>query len=105
MLAGREASIDGQTIFCRSSRAGGSGGWEWRAGISRGGGALWRRGEHGHYLGTALAGDRERCTGPDGRPQAEVDFGRAPYLVAGADEEGFHLARAGGRTCRTWPQG
>ena len=55
---------------------------------------------------TALAGDRQRCARPDGRAQAEGDFGRAPCLVAGAHQgKGLHLARAGRRTGRAWPQG
>ena len=49
--------------------------------------------QHGDQLGAAVAGDRERCAGPDGRTQAEVDFGGAPRLVAGAHEGGDFTLR------------
>ena len=40
-----------------------------------GGGAVWCGHQHGDQLGAAVARDRQRCAGPDGRPQAEGDFG------------------------------
>ena len=42
------------------------------------GGAVWGGRQHGHSLGSALPRDRQRCAGPDGRTQAEEDFGEAP---------------------------
>src|SRR5262245_46528364 len=46
MLAGKEASMDGETLFDRSSRAGRSGGQDWRHLMPLGGKAV--RGEHQH---------------------------------------------------------
>ena len=62
--------------------------------------------QHGDQLGAALAGDRQRCAGQDGRAQAEGDLGRAPRLAVAADQgRRLHLARAGGRTCRARAEG
>src|ERR1700704_440121 len=106
MLAGTEASMDGQTLFHGSSRAGDCGGLDWRPFAPPGGGAIWRRREHCDCLGTALARDRQRCAGADGRAQAEGYFGRVPRLVTGARQgKGLHLAWACSRTRRARPQG
>src|ERR1019366_5750521 len=71
-----------------------------------GGGTIRRGRQHGDCLGAALARDRKRCAGANGRAQAEGNFGRAPCLVAGARQgKGLHLARACRRTRRARPQG
>jgi hypothetical protein len=67
---------------------------------------VWNRDQHGDWLDGAAARDRQRCSGPDGRPQAEGDFGGARSLViATGQERRFHLARARCRTRRARPEG
>jgi len=41
MLAGKEASMDGEALLGRSSEAGGCSGWDWRAVLQSGGQTVW----------------------------------------------------------------
>ena len=98
--------MDGQTLFDGSSRAGGCGGCDGRAVVQPGGGAVRGGDQHGDQLGAAVARDRQRCAGQDGRSQAEGDCGRASRLAAAADQgRRLHLARAGGRARRARAEG
>jgi hypothetical protein len=67
MLAGKEASMDGTSVFGRPSGAGGEGCHQRRPVAASGGGPIWGGYQHGDQLGTALPRDRQRQTGPDRR--------------------------------------
>src|ERR1700704_3905787 len=99
MLTGKEASMDGTTVFERSSRRGGRGWHQGRLVAASGGGAIWRRHQHGDQLGTALRRDWQRQAGPGRRLSAEEDHRPAPRLAdATVPEGGFYRARGVGRT-------
>src|SRR6478752_6081360 len=105
MLAGKEASMDGQTFLCCSSRAGGGGGCErWHV-VQPSGKAIRSGHQYRYSLGEARTGDRQRCARQDGRAQAQEDFGRAPGLATAADQGWrLHLARARRRTRGARPE-
>ncbi len=59
-----------------------------------------------HRLDATGQGYRQRCSGPDGRSQAEGGFGRSRGLAVAADQgRRFHDTRARCRACRTWLEG
>ena len=68
--------------------------------------AVWSRDQHSDRLDEAGRSDRQRCSWPDGRSQAEGGFGR-PRCLAVATNQGrrFHHTRARCRACRSRPEG
>src|SRR5262249_29909523 len=105
MLAGKEASMDGETLFDRSSRAGRSGGQDWRDLMPPGGKAGRGEHQHGPSLGAGPARDRERCGRQDRAAAAKNDLWPAPEVALAKDQgRRLHFARTGGRACRTWSE-
>src|SRR5438105_5064764 len=84
MLAGKEASMDGEALLCRSTQTccGGDRGRHVAQSSSH---AVWGRYQHGNRLDATGGPDRQRCSRPDGRSQAEDDFRGARGRIRAGD--------------------